>query len=291
MYVVDFFQKVVRKSNASVMIYMIINALLIVFLFSSGFSDLGGIAAGLVAYGLSLAIALSPIGEWILRLQVGAKPIDQQAYLQRLMPLFDEVYAKAKIQDPTLPNDIKLFINKDMSRNAFATGRKTICLTQGLLEHSDEEIKGVLAHEFGHLSNRDTDLILLITVGNMIVTAFFIFYRWFFLVAGFMAGMMYRSLSTIIITFFVDVILVAMMTLWTKIGIMLVMHSSRGNEFEADNFAARLGYASPLIDVLDHPDFTESTQKGIVATLMASHPEPNQRIAKLQENFKLKTVS
>lgn len=279
MYIVDLFQKTVRRSNISVIIYMIINVLIIMLLFSSA------PLLGLVLYVLSLVIALSPVGEWILRLQLGAKPIMRKDHLERLMPLFDEVYEKSKALDPALPDDIKLFISNDNNRNAFATGRKTICLTRGLLEQSDEEIKAILGHEFGHLSNKDTDLVLLITVGNLIVTTFFLFFRWFFLVAGLMAGIVNRSLSTILLTFFVDVILVGMMALWTKIGTMLVMRSSRENEYEADHFAARLGYANPLIEVLDNPDFSVVTSKGIVATLMASHPDPDQRIARLQEEI------
>lgn len=281
-YLLDFFQKVVRKSNTNIIIYLAINVLIVVGIFSKGFSSWQGILIGVLAYIVSLALALSPIGEAILRGQLGGKPIQREDHLSRLMPLFKEVYARAKELDPNLPNDIKLYINKDISRNAFATGRKTICLTRGILDSSDEEIKGVLAHEFGHLSNKDTDLVLLITIGNLFATTFFLIYRWTFLIIGFIVGIFYRSWTALIMTFFIDVILVALMSLWTKLGTMLVMHSSRQNEYEADHFAHKLGYGMPLIDVLDSFGDDIPYKKGLFATLVASHPDPDERIAKIQ---------
>lgn len=54
----------------------------------------------------------------------------------------------------------RVFISPDPSPNAFATGRSprhaSICVNQGLLQILDqEELYGVLAHEFAHVRNRD----------------------------------------------------------------------------------------------------------------------------------------
>ena len=42
-------------------------------------------------------------------------------------------------------------MNHDEAPNAFATGRKTICVTEGMLSMPVEQIKATLGHEFGHL--------------------------------------------------------------------------------------------------------------------------------------------
>jgi heat shock protein HtpX len=54
----------------------------------------------------------------------------------------------------------RVYVSPDPSPNAFATGRSpshaAICVNQGLLRILDEEeLYGVLAHEFGHVRNRD----------------------------------------------------------------------------------------------------------------------------------------
>ncbi|MEH7442657.1 zinc metalloprotease HtpX [Bacillus sp. JJ1122] len=278
MYIVDFARRLFRKGNIGIIIYLILNTLLVISLFNE-------LWIGLLMYAISLTLALSPFGEWLLRVQQGCKPLSRQEHIERLLPLFNEVYAQAKKLDPSISGNVKLFISKDNNANAFATGRKTICLTKGLLSFSDEEIKATLAHEFGHLSNKDTDLILIVSVGNMIVTGMFVIYRFFFYIAGIMMSIINRSFGTLVITFFVDVILVAMMWLWTKFGTLLVMNSVRKNEYEADYFAHQLGYRDSLIRVLDKFDEMDNSElKGLWANLVSTHPDPDMRIGKLQQH-------
>ena len=281
MYFIDFFKNLFKKSNIGVIIYLIMNVLIIVALFSRGFEETTGIYVGIIAYIVSILLALSPIGEWILRLQTGCKPIKRKEYLNRLMPLFDEVYQKVKAKNKGISDHVKLFMSNDKEPNAFATGRKTICLTKGLLEYSDEEIKAVLAHEFGHIAHKDTDLILIITVGNFIVTFIFVIYRLIIQLIGLLVAIAMDSVAVLITNFFIDVILVFVMWVWTKIGTLLVMHSSRKNEFLADSFAFDLGYGNELASVLD--SFDGVKQKGLWANLKSSHPDTDDRVAKLQE--------
>jgi heat shock protein HtpX len=50
-----------------------------------------------------------------------------------------------------------LLIEEEMAPGAFAAGHHTIVVSRGLLEQTTEdELKGVLAHELGHLVSRDT---------------------------------------------------------------------------------------------------------------------------------------
>jgi heat shock protein HtpX len=68
--------------------------------------------------------------------------------------IVQELAAKAGLPKP------RVFIMPGDAPNAFATGRNpdhgVVAVTQGLLKLlSQEEIKGVLAHEMGHIKNRD----------------------------------------------------------------------------------------------------------------------------------------
>ncbi|MFR9145629.1 MAG: M48 family metalloprotease [Mediterraneibacter sp.] len=72
-------------------------------------------------------------------------------------------------KNPEISSDVRLFINDDDCPNAFATGRRTVCVTRGLLTWSDAEIKAALGHEFGHLAHKDTDRILVVAIGNTVI--------------------------------------------------------------------------------------------------------------------------
>jgi len=229
MYIVDFFKNLFRKKNIGLIIWLVLNTALIIALFSGGFSSWQGALLGLGIYLVSLVIALSPIGEWILRLQTGCKKMKNADDIARMQPIFDEVYAKAKAKNPELPDKVTLFINESDEPNAFATGRKTVCVTRGLFRYSDEHIKGVLAHEFGHLAHKDTDAILVVSVGNMIVTAIFVIIRVFAnLFMGFaqiLTAAFSDSIGGVIASFFMaigrvvaDFMLALAMRLWTQLA-------------------------------------------------------------------------
>lgn len=299
MYILDFLKNLFKKKNIGIIIWLILNIALILFLsciFAASYvgesSMLGGALIGLGLYFLSLCIALSPFGEWILRLQNGCRKIKDSNILVRIQPLFLEVYNQAKLHNPELPNDIKLFLSDSDEPNAFATGRKTVCVTRGLLRYSDAEIKGVLAHEFGHLAGKDTDTILVVAVGNMIISAIFVVIRVIaniFMWSGqFFTAITSRGVSGVIATLLValgrvvaDFILVAMMRIWNQIGVWLCMHSSRQNEFAADAYAQKCGYGEELCAVLESFG-NGGGGNGLFAALASSHPKTYDRISRLR---------
>lgn len=299
-YIIDFFKNIIRKNNTGVIIWLIINTVLVTFLIgyiltmSSYTMQVHSVAAyfiGFIVYLLSITIAVSPVGEFILRLQAGCREIKREDYLERLNPLFEEVYQKAKKKNPNLPDDIKFFMSKDEEPNAFATGRKTVCLTEGLLDYSDEEIKAVLGHEFGHLAHKDTDAILVIEVGNLIVTGIFVVFRLFIKTVTFIFHLIFSIISdsfaeifvSAITRVFIDLILVTVMNIWTKLGTLICLHSSRKNEFEADEYSCSMGYGQKLCEVLDKLDAEACSKNTLWATLNSTHPDTDDRIAHMQQ--------
>ncbi len=290
MYVIEFFRRIMRKSNIPVLIYLILNYFVISAVIWLFYSDVPmALLIGLAVYVISLCIALSPIGEWILRVQLGCKKLKRQEHIDYLYPMFTEVYHKAKKKDPKLADNIELYISGEKAPNAFATGRRTICVTKGLLDMPPEQIKATLGHEFGHLSHKDTDLILLVSVGNMIVNAIILgvrliveFIHLMFLLIAFIVGE-HRLFGLIVIEIyhFLVLIFVSGLTwLWSKIGTLLVMKSSRSNEFEADKFAVELGYGTELCALLDNICGEEPV--GLFANLASSHPDTDERISRIQ---------
>ena len=117
MYFIDLFKRILRKSNISLIIYLILNVLIIsgcsaLVFYSSNVPVPVGLLIGAALYALSLAVALSPFGEWLLRLQTGCKKICRTDYLNYIMPLFREVHERARELDPSVPADVQLFMNR-----------------------------------------------------------------------------------------------------------------------------------------------------------------------------------
>lgn len=234
--------------------------------------------ASVILYSVSLFIALSPIGEWSLRSIYGCKEIEDRNYIERFQPLFEEVYIEARDINPNISRNIKLYMNNCKSPNAFATGRNTVCLTKGLATHSDDEIKAIFAHEFGHLSNKDTDLILLITVGNFFITAIMIVFKFIINILFIFFAKNTNDLRTGIL---INSIVSGFMFCWTMVGKFLVLHSSRQNEYLADKFAVDCGYGEGLLFFMHSPVFGD-VEKGLFKTLMSSHPSSDSRINYIQ---------
>ncbi len=295
MYIVDLAKRLATKENAPILIYLVLNVLLtggILQLFTVGTVPYWKcLLVGIVLYAISVLIALSPIGEFVIRLQTGCKRIKRKDQIDFLEPVFREVYDRSKLVDPSLPDDIRLYINTDEAPNAFATGRKTVCVTKGLLQLPPENVKAIIGHEMGHISHKDSDIILLFTVGNMFVNGFIIIVRAFAsmikftfslvgMIAGGVEGAMFSMLNAI-----GDLVIACtaglIVKLWTKLGLFLCMKSSRGNEYLADEFSFNLGYGTQLCGFLDAIE--GSKPEGLFATLASSHPDSGDRIARLQE--------
>lgn len=305
MYVNDFFRSIIRKKNYTAIIYLMLNVALIsmfIYLFLPGTYPVGmteawadvyrwgnSVLCGIAVYAVSVAIALSPFGESILRFQHKCHAIEREDYRRRIMSLFNEVYAGAKREDLSIADGIELYMCEMAGSNAYAMGRKTICITRGLLNEKDDVIKAVLAHEFGHLSNKDTDLILVISIGNFVITGAMIFIRLVLIVIGIFLAIFSALIGGsegkcgVIIGSFMALIstgvMTAMMWIWTKLGLLLVAQTGRECEFEADSFARRLGYGVGLCLYLDSG--RESRPQGIFAALSSMHPVSDERIARL----------
>lgn len=96
----------------------------------------------------------------------GAQKLDEGKFAH-IYTMVRELCYNAQIPMP------KLWYIPSSMANAFATGRNpehaSVAVTQGILDILDEhELRGVLAHELGHVKNRD---ILIATVAATIATA------------------------------------------------------------------------------------------------------------------------
>ncbi len=277
--------RIFRIDNIGTLIFFILNmSMLMVFFCPQGITLENVYPLGL-GYLSTILISLSPVGEWGLAALAGAKEIKRKDIQIRLIPLLEVVYDRAKERTPYMVKFIRLKIIYDQSPNAFAIGRRTICVTEGLLKLSDDEIMGILAHEIGHLAYGHTTIQLLIGGGNLFISGCLCIIRiscW--VITGFLsliAGAVTRSFWIGTFTAILSSVSVGMIWLWTKFCMIFLMWSMRQNEYIADEYAYRIGFGNELAYVLDN-SLCSNPNNGLLKALYSTHPSTDDRIARMQ---------
>src|SRR5207302_296078 len=112
-------------------------------------------------HGMAIALAIAAVGNFISYFfsdkialaMYGAQPVTREE-LPRVYNVVERMTQRVGLPMP------KIYVIPNDSPNAFATGRNpshaSVAVTQGILSLlDDEELEGVLAHELGHVRNRD----------------------------------------------------------------------------------------------------------------------------------------
>jgi len=242
----------------------------------------------LLVYGVSIGIALSPIGEAILRATENCREPSTEEEKNYLLPIFEEVYQDAITVNPNLNKEIKIYIKDAMYINAFAMGRKTIAVTKGgLTTWTRDELKGIIAHEFGHITHGHTKALLLSLIGNFFFSIIVWVLRLFLTIMQFICEVVaeFNWLGSIfaILTAIVQIIVDLSVFVFINLSEMILASNSRSNEFQADTFAYEVGYGKELISGLYLLQKTTIQNKlSIPERLKATHPHISQRIANLE---------
>lgn len=306
-YASHIFDILTQKGHRLLGVYLVINMLFaasVLAYFIRGLVPHFALLVGLVLYAIFLFAMLSPMGENYLRFSNGCGKIKRREDLSQLTPIFTTVLSKARELDPSIPEDIQLFINPSKDPNAFALGRKTVCVTRGILDPqnaSQAELEAVLAHEFGHIAHKDTDVLILLTAGNIIVDLFFKFLRFIVLVLSWVSAVLMGAAGAAMnnsadamgglgygIGRLFGFILEKLIGLWYWFSDVCVMRASRKDEFKADEFSFNCGYGNELCSFLDrlekrsHAD-EDQGPTDFFAFLRASHPPVDERITHMQE--------
>lgn len=190
----------------------------------------------------------------------------------------------------------KVYIINDPALNAFAAGfnvdNSVIGVTSGLLEHlKRQELEGVLAHELGHIVNRD---IRVSTMAFALLAGLGIILEMNIRSAVFGRGRRDNNLAGIAIVIVVSILLVAL-------AFLAKMAISRRREYLADVTGAQitrypLGLAAALEKISQHGSELKAAnastahfflnnplKKGaFLSNLLSTHPPIEDRIARLR---------
>jgi heat shock protein HtpX len=244
--------------------------------------------------GLVMGLALVGFSYWksdsLAIRSARAVPADEAQHAE-YFAIVRDLAAKAGMPMP------RLYVSAEPQPNAFATGRNpqhaAVCVTAGLMAAcSWDEIRGVLAHELGHVGNRD---ILIGSVAAAVATGISFVANMAMWGAMFGGGDDDEGANPIA--------LLATALLAPIAASLLQMALSRSREFEADRWGAELiGTGEPLARALEKLEAYAArvpmdiapaqAQKFIVnpltgqkvsfANLFRTHPTTEARVARLR---------
>ena len=223
----------------------------------------------------------------------GAQPVDE-AQAPALYRIVRELAAEAKIPVPPI------YLIPDDSPNAFATGRNpqhaAVAVTEGILRiMSEDELRGVLAHELSHVKNRDTLIMTIAATLAGAITYLAQMAQWAAIFGGRRSDDEGRDGG--------GLISMLLMAILAPVAAMMVqMAISRSREYEADASGARLCHrASGLERALAKLDAASRQEPmaaatpatahlfivnpltgGGFASLFSTHPPIEERIARLR---------
>jgi heat shock protein HtpX len=246
--------------------------------------------------GLALAVAMNFasyfFSDKIALAMYSAQPVSESRnwdVYRRLAPIVQNLCQKMGLPMP------RLFLISQQSPNAFATGRNpahaSVAVTAGILQVMDDrELEGVLAHELGHVKNRD---ILTSSVAATLAAAITMLARMTFFFGGSRdddegGGGAFGGLFMLILA---------------PIAAMLIqMAVSRTREYAADATSAQYtGNPNELISALQklegwskripmdaspataHMFIIKPFSSGAMMRLFSTHPPTEDRIARLQK--------
>ena len=243
-----------------------------------------------VLVGLGLAFAFNFAMYWASdRIAIAAtrsKPVSEDQ-APELYAMVRELAVEARAPMP------RIYVSEMAQPNAFATGRNpehaAVSVTRGILQLLDRrELRGVLAHELSHVTNRD---ILVSTIASSIASAFtYLAYMVFFLGGDDNDG---------------PIGMVGFLLIWLVGPLaagLIQMAVSRSRELQADESGAHLSrdpealasallkleqtakrVPAPVNPAQAHLFIVNPLRGGGVARLFSTHPPTEERVRRLQE--------
>lgn len=232
----------------------------------------------------SILFFFSRIYQNISLLAHGARKIIMQEEREFLIPLFDEVYEEVIKENPKTNKNIRPYIIDSLNVESFAVGN-AIVISKGIVDSfTEEEIKSVLAHEFAHISNHYTTILLFIQASLIFLTLMINLYK--FLTTPKKIIIKQKkdadySTAAVQSNHFIFDFLFFIPTFFFQ---ALFAVGKRSNEFYADEFASKLGYGEALKSVLKAIYEIELTRKlSFMERLMNAHPPTPERISRLEQ--------
>ena len=296
MYIGSFLKALFTPRKIWCSIYFLLNLVIVFFIFAApglmAEAEVGHwVSMGFIGVAVSMFftfVSLSPLGEAYVRFKERVKQLPRNEQTAWIYEMFDEVHAAARGVNTKISGKVKLYYKETEEINAYAVGHRTVIVTHGILRFSPEQIKGVLAHEFGHISGGDSDLDLGINVSNTILMLFTVAVSAVVSLFAWILSMAFESLSAKAACVAVGGVIISALSivyyLWIKIGKLMINAASRKDEYAADAFSVKCGYGEGLYSALSVLD-PSKMRSSFFSLLSSTHPDTVSRLEKIRERI------
>ncbi|UCZ53930.1 protease HtpX [Bacillus shivajii] len=258
--------------------------------------DLGALAVFSLLVGFSGSFISLAMSRWMAKKMMKVKVLDPSGRLTaQEQAVVEKVHRFSRAAGLMHMPEVGIYHSNEV--NAFATGpskkRSLVAVSSGLLNSMDDDaVEGVIAHEVAHVSNGD---MVTMTLLQGVVNTFVVFFS---RIAAILVSRLVRSEMQTIVRFAAIIIF---QILFSILGSIVVMAFSRYREFHADrggaDLAGRDKMAHALRSLQAHVnratanDRTDDSAiqtmkingKGGMAKLFSSHPDLEERIARLEQ--------
>lgn len=297
-------EQIRANRRKSVFIVLVMIALLVAIGYSGGEAlqpgaGLFGVAGALLVFFFQM-LAYLFASESILLAGMGARPLAREES-PRLFNIVEEMKIASGLEH--MP---RIYMVDESAPNAFAIGRKPedsiIAVTSGLMHRLNrDELQGVIAHEVGHLKNRDVQFMTLAAVllGSIIIISEMVWRA--FRVGGGRSSSRSSSRGNSGGGHAIFIVLaLVLLIVGPLLARMLYFAASRSREYLADASSAQFtryppGLASALMKVsrasLTMPGVSKATAPMFIvnplsldggAGIFSSHPPTAERVRILQ---------
>lgn len=213
---------------------------------------------------------------------------------ERLYPALEELLEKAGSR-----RRVRIWIEESRELNAYATGNHTIAISRPLLERLPPgELRGVLAHELGHLLSGDTAVAAAFATAGLLPQAVYGVYRIGSLVVRktfSLTGIITGAIVLVVLGYLLNrihllkavipvLLFVVLFAVLNRVFRFFALMLARLAEYRQDAFAFRLGYGEGLRRVLEKLAASgEPVVNRYYIVMHSTHPVIHNRIRRLEK--------
>lgn len=274
----------------SIIIFLLNFAVLVgfVFYFTHSKDPVVLIGNSLAVTLVALAVVVSPIGDWWVLKSVDSKMVkaEETDVSRRVMPLFNAVMSEARFREPDIAENVRLYVAETDDVNAYAIGRRIVCLTRGAINACDDEtLRALLSHEFGHMAHRDSEVSMLICVGLVpLIVGETVTRAIMYGMAAFVRCIGNELVSMIgpgvVKLMYYLMFGIPCWLLKVIIGLLRTL-GSHAAENGADAFCVTLGHGPALKNFMEVISYSE-TKGSLLDSIFSSHPASAKRVKNIE---------